>query len=198
MSKTIIYPALLSILLATGCAYSAKQQPPASTKICAERITVHGLSQDIITEAKQIAAEHCQEQNKQFTFMRNIFRKKTLLGLDWLTCDLYFACLAEGEKLPALPAHHTEPDEITPDTEAHHDAPEIDAGKNEPPKEVKETPDNAKQPTKSTAVLRQTQYPAFDQKTGVGELESLGSEPLRPGDAQPAAEDQCITVEILK
>jgi len=91
MSKIAIYPALLSIFLATGCAFFEQQPPPtAPAKTSAERITVHGLSRDIISEARQIATEHCKEQDRRFTFLRNAFRKKTWLGIDWLTCDLYF------------------------------------------------------------------------------------------------------------
>lgn len=187
MSKIVIYPALLSIFLATGCAYPAKQPPPASAKTSAERITIHGLSRNIITEAKQIATAHCEEQDKQFTFMRNIFRKKTWLGLDWLTCDLYFACTAEGEPPPSLPAHHiepVEPDELISDTAAQPATPQVDA------------PPEAKQPKQATAVPPKKKS-VFDQDCE-GELESLGPEPLGPGDAQPsAAQDQGIIEEIL-
>jgi len=191
MSKIAIYPALLSIFLATGCAFFEQQPPPtAPAKTSAERITVHGLSRDIISEARQIATEHCKEQDRRFTFLRNAFRKKTWLGIDWLTCDLYFACTAEGEAPPAIPAYHAAPDEIITDTEAHHDTPPGDVGKDG-------SPDTDKKPTRSAAVLP-TKNPAADQY-GAGELESLGPKPLDPGDLQPSeAQDKGIVEEILK
>lgn len=180
MKKTVIYPAFLAIFLATGCAYLGKQPAADQTKRYVERLTVYGLSRDIITEAKQLASEHCKEQNRQYTFMRNIIRQKTCLGMSWLTYDLYFACTAEGELPPPLPPLPGEQNDITPDTTAPPDTPASAAVANAPPKTVV--------PKKKTA----------QDECGVGEFESLGPEPLGPSHGQQSASpDQDLIIEEI-
>lgn len=175
MSKTVIYPALLIIILAAGCSYPARQQPSDPTKTSAERITVRGLSQDILTEAREIATDHCQGQDRQYTFIRNIFRKKSLLGVEWLTCDLYFACLKEGQQLPEMPFLPEDPEAKKPDTAEQPAPAKVDTAKAVPPKKD----------------------PNLDPY-GLGEAESLGPEPLGPEEGQTsAAHDQGIIVEKI-
>lgn len=175
MSKTVIYPALLSIILVAGCSLPAQQQPAATTKINAERVTVRGLSRDILTEAKEIATAHCQEQEKHFSFIRNIVTRKSLLGVEWLNCDLYFACLQKGESLPDMPFLPQDPEAAKPATE-------------EPPPPAKVENPKAVPPEKG---------PNFDPY-GLGEAESLGPEPLGPEEGQTsAAHEQGIIVEEI-
>ncbi len=188
MSKRVICSILYSIVLVTGCTFSAQQTQTGPTKTSAERLTVQGLSQDIIADARQTATAHCSEQDRQFTFLRNICRKKSLLGIEWLTCDLYFACTAEGEQPPTLPAIPAHPDEIITDKADHPGPQASDAAKNAPP-------DDGKQPAQSAASLPTKNLDPY----GVGELESLGPEPLGPGDSPAcASDDQGITEEILR
>jgi len=107
--------------MVTGCASPIKEQltssanrPGASEKSGAKgrsayRIRLLGSTLAIRDDAIKTATGFCQEQDKEFVFLKNVIRRRTSFGFQTIHYDLYFTCGEEG--VPAAVAAPAPPSE---------------------------------------------------------------------------------------
>jgi hypothetical protein len=60
-------------------------------------ISARPASRKVISETVKNANEQCAQENKQYLFVKNIFRHSNLLGAETVSYDLYFFCVEAGD-----------------------------------------------------------------------------------------------------
>ncbi len=221
MGKRVLSLALLCILLAAGCVSTVRQQAAAPATVSGEEsIAVRGLSREALVEARKQATDRCRAQNKKVNFLRSVFRKKTVFGMESISRELYYSCTTESVPSP-LTAPPGKVEETIPETkkspvppksdtekETHQAAPappqpaedkkpaasEAVAPKQEkPPQPVTKSPGEGKSPAKCA------NPPAPNSVLpSMGEPESLGPESLDPDENPFMPEQGEIIEEMLK
>ncbi|MFH1020462.1 MAG: hypothetical protein V1782_07610 [Pseudomonadota bacterium] len=93
--KKILFCILLcaAALMANGCAPVQVAAPSEALEPGVYRLSAPGSSRKILSETVKTAREQCEQENKQYLFVKNIFPHSSALGLDTVSYTLYFTCV---------------------------------------------------------------------------------------------------------
>ena len=178
----IFYAALLVVtaMILTSCATTFVELKPTGPKgRQVYKITALGFSRDIRDGAINNAGEYCKKQNKHFKFVKNIFVRKSMAGVEMMSVDLFFLCLDEQPAEPIPP-------------------PETEAGEEEIPVELESLPVEVV-PAAAPEPAPARKKPVESTGDSPGGEESLGDPPPDSSvvEMEPAQQDGVIIEQIL-
>jgi len=172
MRKAFLAAFVLTALMVTGCASPIKEQlassanrPGASEKSGAKgrsayRIRLLGSTLAIRDDAIKTATGFCQEQDKEFVFLKNVIRRRTSFGFETIHYDLYFTCGEEG--VPAAVAVPTRPGEKPSEAVTGAEKPATETA---PPAQVEKEEEKAPPAVKQAAPSeKETAQPSAEEK----------------------------------
>ncbi|OGR00032.1 MAG: hypothetical protein A2505_05755 [Deltaproteobacteria bacterium RIFOXYD12_FULL_55_16] len=100
--KNLFFTLLLfsAALMADGCATMQQPRSEAITELGIYKISTPGSSRKILAETMKNAIAQCDQEDKHYLFVRNIFPQRSTLGHDTGSYTLYFTCVeAEDPRL---------------------------------------------------------------------------------------------------
>lgn len=82
-------------LMTNGCAPALLHTEAMAPGVY--RISAPGSSRKILAETMKTAIEQCEQENRHYLFVKNIFQHGSTLGFDTVSYTLYFTCVEEED-----------------------------------------------------------------------------------------------------
>lgn len=105
---------LPALLLTAGCASTTRLDAPGPNDAALYKITASSTSRQVSAQAVANAQAYCVAENKHYLFVKHRYKRKSSLGIDWFSYDLYFTCVEADDPRLTAPGRLRKPEPAKP------------------------------------------------------------------------------------
>ncbi|MEW6500222.1 MAG: hypothetical protein AB1456_01920, partial [Thermodesulfobacteriota bacterium] len=98
----------------SGCVYSGRLDSPDSAEPELYKVSAVGRDRKVSLKAIKKAKEYCVSDGRRYLFVKHRYDRKSSLGVEWFSYELYFSCIDEGAPRSAAPASKAGPVILAP------------------------------------------------------------------------------------